>query len=136
MGVHILAALNRRSGEMVYDRKLPVSRPDASLDRQSSGQSIHSRGSRVGVLLRIVLALCCLAVLLPKLRLHALSASRRAAFAVERMTNVCPQTGPITPTTPGLLEELENEFATDEFRSHAYESLSGAIRIPYVLLTA
>ncbi|EPT05315.1 hypothetical protein FOMPIDRAFT_125395 [Fomitopsis schrenkii] len=46
------------------------------------------------------------------------------------MTNVCPQTGPITPTTPGLLEELENEFATDEFRSHAYESLSGAIRIP------
>ncbi|KZT65806.1 carboxypeptidase S [Daedalea quercina L-15889] len=47
------------------------------------------------------------------------------------MDDVCPQTPPISPTSPsGLLEELEAEFKTGEFRSHAYGSLSGAIQIP------
>lgn len=115
----------------MYDKELPVSQPDASRD---VSENIRSRGSRIGILLRTVLAFCCLAVFLPKLCLHARSTSRRAAFAVEQMTNVCPQTAPIIPTATGLLEELEIEFATDEFRSHVYESLGGAIRIPYVLL--
>ena len=114
---------------MASEKEHPRSRDDEHFSRTSGlGRSC------IGALLKAVLALCCLAVLLPKLRLHAQLPSHRAAFAVERMTGVCPQAAPITPGSSALLDELEAEFATDSFRSYAYESLGGAIRIPYVIL--
>lgn len=47
--------------------------------------------------------------------------------------DVCPQASPISPLAHSdLLQGLENEFLTEEFRLKAYESLGGAVRIPYV----
>lgn len=46
---------------------------------------------------------------------------------------VCTQVEAITPSANAeLLRELETEFTTKEFKLKAYESLGGAIRIPYV----
>ena len=48
---------------------------------------------------------------------------------------VCPKTTPIAPLThSALLEDLEAEYATHDFQMHAYNTLSGAVRIPYVKL--
>ncbi|KAI0333954.1 hypothetical protein GY45DRAFT_1368081 [Cubamyces sp. BRFM 1775] len=46
---------------------------------------------------------------------------------------VCPQTTALAPVkNSGYLNTLEAEYATEEFRLQAYESLGGAIRVPYV----
>ncbi|KAJ2990099.1 hypothetical protein NUW54_g8579 [Trametes sanguinea] len=46
---------------------------------------------------------------------------------------VCPQTSAIAPEkNRAFLESLEVEFATQDFKLKAYESLGGAIRIPTV----
>ncbi|EGN95017.1 hypothetical protein SERLA73DRAFT_61542 [Serpula lacrymans var. lacrymans S7.3] len=45
--------------------------------------------------------------------------------------SLCPQVSAITPSSHGsLLESLDSEFATEEFKLKAYESLGGAVRIP------
>lgn len=49
----------------------------------------------------------------------------------EAAAAACPQTTPITPTVnAALLKNLEQKFGTTQFRSAAYESLGGAVRIP------
>ena len=117
---------------MTSEKELPVSRRDTAQDDERCGRTSGSRWSRISAFLGPVLAVGCLTVLLLKPCLHAQLPSPSAAPAVERMVDVCPQTTPIVPTSSALLEELETEFTTDRFRSHAYESLGGAIRIPYV----
>ncbi|KAH7913034.1 hypothetical protein BJ138DRAFT_1146880 [Hygrophoropsis aurantiaca] len=45
--------------------------------------------------------------------------------------DICPQVSAITPNSHGqLVESLDQEYATDEFKLKAYESLGGAVRIP------
>ena len=45
----------------------------------------------------------------------------------------CPQTTGITPqSNNALLAELEANYLTDDFKLKAFESLGGAVRIPYV----
>ena len=47
--------------------------------------------------------------------------------------DVCPQTTGITPqSNNALLAELEATYLTDDFKLKAFESLGGAVRIPYV----
>ncbi|KAH8103886.1 carboxypeptidase S [Cristinia sonorae] len=44
---------------------------------------------------------------------------------------VCPQAAPITPTTnAAVYKDLERQYATQQFKLKAYESLGGAVRIP------
>ncbi|KAH9841649.1 uncharacterized protein C8Q71DRAFT_738043 [Rhodofomes roseus] len=123
---------------MASEKELPIHQhvsaiEPARLQAPVQNQGAGSRMSRLGGVLRILAALCCLAVLAP--RLHLLSKSttlpaRHAGFELHRMSNACPQAAVITPSSSELLEELEVEFATEEFRQHAYGSLSGAIQIP------
>ena len=50
---------------------------------------------------------------------------------------VCPQTSAIAPVKNGaFLNALEAEFQTDAFKLKAYESLGGAVRVPYVALSS
>ncbi|THH32060.1 hypothetical protein EUX98_g2143 [Antrodiella citrinella] len=47
------------------------------------------------------------------------------------LKDACPQAAPISPSFhKDLHGDLEEEYATDEFRLKAYESLGGAVRIP------
>lgn len=49
---------------------------------------------------------------------------------------MCPQPQPLLPeSNMGLLSTLEETYAKQDFKSWAIESLSGAIRIPYVVLS-
>lgn len=45
--------------------------------------------------------------------------------------DTCPQAAPIIPSLHSdLHSDLEKEYATDDFKLKAYESLGGAVRIP------
>ena len=58
------------------------------------------------------------------------------AFPVEDVDGVCPQADAITPQLhSSLLNALEAEYSTKVFKLKAYESLGGAIRVPYVFAT-
>lgn len=47
--------------------------------------------------------------------------------------STCPQAEGLTPSNnAALLHDLEAEFSGNEFKLKAYESLGGAVRIPYV----
>ena len=49
------------------------------------------------------------------------------------LSGVCPQTNAIAPQKhSALLDTLEATYRTEEFRLKAYESLGGAVRVPYV----
>lgn len=55
------------------------------------------------------------------------------AFDLNSYESPCPQTNPIHTTTHAdLLTELNVLFRTEQYRTHAYESLGGAVRIPCV----
>ena len=50
---------------------------------------------------------------------------------------VCPQTTAVAPEKHrALLDALEGQYQTEGFKVKAYESLGGAIRVPYVLRDA
>ncbi|KAI0742034.1 carboxypeptidase S [Daedaleopsis nitida] len=60
--------------------------------------------------------------------------SLRARSLSDSDSAVCPQTGPIAPEQNRvLLDTLEAEYQTEEFRLKAYESLGGAVRVPTVM---
>lgn len=48
---------------------------------------------------------------------------------------ICPKTIPLSPLAhSSLLTELETEYATQGFKTHAYDSLGGAVKIPLVTM--
>lgn len=54
-------------------------------------------------------------------------------FVQEDVDAICPQIGPLSPDVhSALLSTLEALYGTEEFRLKAFESLGGAVRVPYV----
>lgn len=63
--------------------------------------------------------------------LSSIDVTRPSSMAVASSKDVCPQASPIAPVTHAdLLEDLEEEFDTKEFKLKAYESLGAAVRVP------
>ncbi|KAF8449399.1 hypothetical protein L210DRAFT_3388880 [Boletus edulis BED1] len=51
--------------------------------------------------------------------------------SIARLDDLCPQVEGLTPAThEALLQSLDQEFGSTEFKLKAYESLGGAVRIP------
>lgn len=93
----------------------------------------RSRLRFLGPVLRLALIVCCLIILGPTLNLRNWLYFGREFLLSEDAADVCPQVAPISPFThSSLLTELEETFATTDFKLGAYESLGGAIRIPCV----
>ncbi|PCH34800.1 carboxypeptidase S [Wolfiporia cocos MD-104 SS10] len=115
-------------GTIHEDKTPPLSAVPTTFARSSYYRRTFS------IALRLLLAICCLGVLahrllhqlLTPLEGHASLLHTNVAFDAH---DVCPQSSALTPSTP-LLANLEAEYATEEFRLHAVESLGGTVRIP------
>ena len=108
---------------------------DAELGSQSNARSLTHHSIRkyisLAVLSALGLSLYYLFARAPHFGPCGSSAHLEPTFAED----VCPQSGAVAPVKNGaLLNALEAEFQTDAFKLKAYESLGGAVRVPYVLL--
>lgn len=82
---------------------------------------------------RILLVVSCIVLSVLHYRLWS-SPSVHLEFASDLKTpSACPQAAPINPVAgASVRKDLEVEYASETFKLQAYESLGGAVRIPYV----
>ena len=104
---------------------------DAQLHRTATS-TVGQCGTRAYSFLALLSAIGLSLFYLLSGGLHSAPCSSTIQFAQDE---VCPQTTGITPQkNSALLAELEATYLSDDFKSKAYESLGGAVRIPCVLL--
>ena len=128
--------------EKTHDEQLTFIRVDKGVDvevacRRPVYETRASRLTRFARLFLCAILLCAAFLSLPVPSFN--SVSHLTGFQLpsgEILTtgqDACKQSSLISPVAhAGLLEDLEVEFASSEFRLKAYESLGGAVRVPYV----
>ena len=99
-------------------------------ERGALRQNVQPNFSQSRATYQRVLALVGFLSLVLLLQLHDCYRGWQSKTALG-LDDVCPQAEALTPAGhEALLESLDEEFGTSEFKLKAYESLGGAVRIP------
>jgi Gly-Xaa carboxypeptidase len=109
------------------------SKPDAELGWQATDNSRSHKRQRSAVPSKILGFACFLSLALLVHRFWPLTYvafPSHQGLPVDEDT-MCPQVSAISPSSyASLIDSLDEEYGTKEFKLKAYESLGGAVRVP------
>lgn len=121
--------------ELFADEKAPLvarNKPDAELGWHTTDDSRNNERQRRTLRSKILGLACFLSLALLAHRFWpSLTSAATNKGLLTDVDAMCPQVAAISPSNyASLIDSLDEEYETKEFKLKAYESLGGAVRIP------